>query len=46
MIKVKQLLGLVKSVALVIFKVAKRVLKIVIEETIELLQKLLVVLGE
>jgi hypothetical protein len=44
--KVKQALSLVKSVALVVFKVAKRILKIVVEETIELLQKLLVVLGE
>jgi hypothetical protein len=44
--KIKQALSLVKSVVLIVFKVAKRILKIVVEETIELLQKLLVVLGE
>ena len=44
--KVKQILGLIAHVALVGFKLAKRVLKIVVQELIVLLQKLDAVLGE
>ena len=44
--KVKQVLGLIVHVALVGFKLAKRVLKIVVQELIVLLQKLDAVLGE
>ena len=44
--KVKQVLGLIAHVALLAFKLAKRVLKIVVQELIVLLQKLDAVLGE
>ena len=44
--KIKQIFSLIVHVALLAFKVAKRVLKIVIQELIVLLQKLDAVLGE
>ena len=44
--KLKQVLSLIVHVALVGFKIAKRVLKIVVQELIVLLQKLDAVLGE
>jgi len=44
--KIKQILSLIVHVALLGFKVAKRVLKIVIQELIVLLQKIDAVLGE
>ena len=44
--KIKQVLSLIAHVALVGFKLAKRVLKIVVQELIVLLQKLDTVLGE
>jgi len=44
--KIKQIFSLIVHVALLAFKVAKRVLKIVVQELIVLLQKLDAVLGE
>jgi hypothetical protein len=44
--KIKQVLGFVVHVALLAFKVAKKVLKIVVQELIVLLQKLDTLLGE
>ena len=44
--KIKQVLGFIGHVALLGFKVAKRVLKIVVQELIVLLQKLDGLLGE
>jgi len=44
--KIKQVFGFIAHVALLGFKVAKRVLKIVVQELIVLLQKLDGLLGE
>ena len=44
--KIKQIFSLIVHVTLLAFKVAKRVLKIVVQELIVLLQKLDAVLGE